>query len=94
MMMEDGPGLPTVAAGDLNKFVSHIYCMSHAGIGHCGNPHDDWLDLIDEAQKYLEEANYIEMDRATEQVMKGEKPNYGTIVQFMKGEKPDCKSPQ
>lgn len=39
------------------QFVHDVYCISHAAAGHCGNPHLEWLDIIDERAKELDKTN-------------------------------------
>jgi hypothetical protein len=41
------------------QFVHDVYSIAHAAHGHCGNPHCDWLDLVDERAKELEVTNTL-----------------------------------
>jgi hypothetical protein len=43
-------------------FISEIYAVT----GKCGNPHEDWLNRIDELQQLLHEHNIIDIDKAVE----------------------------
>ena len=41
------------------KFVHNVYCIAHAAAGHCGNPHLEWLDMVDELAKDLDKTNTL-----------------------------------
>ncbi len=42
-----------------------LYKLAHAGLGHCRNPHDDWIDEIDKMQ---EDANRCQMVNTDEHI--------------------------
>jgi hypothetical protein len=37
----------TVPPDQIARFVSAVYCISHAALGWCGNAHEDWLRKIE-----------------------------------------------
>ena len=40
----------TVTPEEMARFVARVFEISHAAPGRCGNPHHDWLALIEEVE--------------------------------------------
>jgi len=60
-------GLSYLAEGDdpktLKALIDEIYMISHAASGHCGNPHEDWLAIMEDAIVRLKEMNIVDVDK-------------------------------
>ena len=57
----------------LEHFVHDVYCIAHGASGTCGNPHKEWLDLIDERTRTLKESKIIDVDKVVEEVKAGKR---------------------
>lgn len=40
-----------------------IYCIAHAALGSCTNPHFDWLSIIEECEKHGKENNLYDAEK-------------------------------
>jgi len=45
------------------KLIAQIYKVAHVALGKCENPHEYWLDEIDQLQETLKEANIVDCDQ-------------------------------
>lgn len=64
-------GLYLAADMDGDPFADQVYEVAHAALGMCGNPHEDWLELIDRLQDDLKDANIVDVDKHIEEHQHG-----------------------
>lgn len=50
-----------------------VYRIAHACTGGCGNPHEDWLDEMDEFAKYLKERNVLDVEKHCAEILSNKK---------------------
>lgn len=58
----------------VEHFVHNVYMIAHSAQGSCGNPHENWLDVIDEQAKLLKEANAMDLEKVLQEFKDGTRP--------------------